>query len=70
MSGSCGEIASPILPRLEDGRPVVRDPNHNSPARPERPAYDLINKTQLKRMLDSWPYGYTYVIAPKSKVVD
>lgn len=55
---------------LEDGKPVVRDPNHNSIARPERPAYDVINKKQLQRMLDSWPYGYTYVLAPKSKVVN
>jgi len=54
----------------EDGQPIIRDPNHNSPARPERPAYDVINKKQLQRMLDSWPYGYTYVLAPKSKVVD
>jgi hypothetical protein len=55
---------------LEEGGLAVRDPNHNSPVRPERPAYDVINKTQLKRMMKSWPYGYTYVIAPKSKVVN
>lgn len=33
---------------------VVRDPNHNSPARPERPAYDLISLPQLNRMLNSY----------------
>ena len=49
---------------------AVRDPNHNSPVRPERPAYDVINKAQLTRMLRSWPTGYTYILAPKSKVVN
>jgi hypothetical protein len=55
---------------LDDGGIAVRDPNHNSRIRPERPAYDVINKTQLTRMLKSWPYGYTYILAPKSKVVN
>ena len=33
----------------------IRDPNHNSPARPERPAYDIVSMAQLDRMLESWP---------------
>jgi hypothetical protein len=36
---------------------VVRDPNHNSASRPERPAYDLVTLTQLRRMIDSWSAG-------------
>ena len=65
--GGHAVLAATILP---DGDIAVRDSNHNSPVRPERPAYDVINKAQLRRMMKSWPYGYTYVLAPKSKVVN
>lgn len=43
----------------EDGKhyAVVRDPNHNSSARPERPAYDMVTMYQLNRMLRSWDRG-------------
>lgn len=43
---------------------IIRDPNHNSPARPERPAYDLVTFTQLNRMLHSWGPS-TLVLTPK-----
>lgn len=33
---------------------IIRDPNHNSASRPERPAYDLVTMAQLDRMLRSW----------------
>lgn len=45
---------------------VVRDPNHNSSARPERPAYDVVSIRQLNRMLSSWPGRL--VLAPTRRV--
>ena len=50
---------------------VIRDPNHNSPSRPERPAYDLVTVAQLGRMLDSYKarYGYRVVLAPTRVVI-
>jgi len=47
---------------------VVRDPNHNSAARPERPAYDLVTMQQLNRMMKSW-YTYSLVLAPTRVVI-
>lgn len=54
----------------EGGRnlPVVRDPNHNSPARPERPAYDTVTMYQLNRMLKSWPVT-TVALVPTRVVI-
>jgi hypothetical protein len=48
-----------------DGRRVaiVRDSNHNTPARPERPAYDVVSVPQLRRMLGSWP-GSSLALVP------
>ena len=43
---------------------IVRDPNHNSPARPERPAYDLVSYRQLNKMLNSWGTS-RLVLAPR-----
>jgi hypothetical protein len=45
---------------------IIRDPNHNSPSRPERPAYDLISIPQLNRMVDSFAtkYGYRVALVP------
>jgi hypothetical protein len=47
---------------------VIRDPNHNSPARPERPAYDLVTMFQLNRMLASWP-GTSVALVPTRVVI-
>jgi hypothetical protein len=45
---------------------IVRDPNHASGSRPERPAYDLVNVRQLDRMVDSYAmkYGFRVALAP------
>jgi hypothetical protein len=48
--------------------PVIRDPNHNSWSRPERPAYDVVTMFQLNRMLKSWPGG-SLVLAPARTVI-
>jgi hypothetical protein len=47
---------------------IVRDPNHNSPSRPERPAYDIVSVGQLNRMLGSWGNG-RLVLAPINTVI-
>lgn len=48
----------------------VRDPNHNSPARPERPAYDVLTVRQLERMLDSFtPLAGRHVLYVPSRRV-
>jgi hypothetical protein len=54
----------------EDGRhyAIIRDHNHNSPSRPERPAYDQVTMYQLNRMLKSWP-GSTLALVPSRRVV-
>jgi hypothetical protein len=45
---------------------VLRDPNHNSVARPERPAYDLLTVQQMNRGLDAYErqYGHRVVLVP------
>lgn len=48
---------------------VVRDSNHNSPSRPERPAFDLVTMGQLNRMLNSWPGG-SICLVPRNKVIN
>lgn len=54
----------------EDGKhyAVIRDPNHNSDSRPERPAYDAVTLFQLNRQLRSWPRG-SLVLAPVRTVI-
>jgi hypothetical protein len=47
---------------------AVRDSNHNSWTRPERPAFDAVTTYQLNRMLKSWPGG-SLVIAPTRAVI-
>lgn len=49
----------------------VRDPNHNSPARPERPAWDELTVKQLDRMLDSFVAlaGARVCYVPARKVI-
>jgi len=47
---------------------IIRDPNHNSPARPERPAYDIVSVNQLNRMIDSWPTG-RLALVPSNVVI-
>ena len=47
---------------------VMRDHNHNSASRPERPAYDLITMPQLNRMLRSWP-GESLALVPTRPVI-
>lgn len=32
---------------------LIRDPDHDAPARPEKPRYDRITETQLKRVMDN-----------------
>ena len=44
---------------------IVRDPNHNSWTRPERPAYDAVSVYQLNRMLASWPGGSLALVPTK-----
>lgn len=48
----------------------IRDPNHNSFARPERPAWDRVTMGQLSRMLRSWPFGSRAVFVPTRRVLD
>ena len=50
---------------------VIRDPNHNSPSRPERPAYDLVTLPQLNRMLNSFKskYGYKVMLVPTRPII-
>jgi hypothetical protein len=45
----------------------LRDPNHNSEARPERPAWDIVSGVQLGRMLRSWP-GDSLCLVPSRKL--
>lgn len=54
-----------------DGKNVgyVRDPNHNSPTRPQRPAWDRISGRQLGRMMRSFNRGqYLVAIVPKRRL--
>lgn len=60
-------------PRVGPERAFVRDPNHNSARRPQRPRWDLLLGTaQLSRMLDSirpkWS-GKRLAFVPKEVVV-
>lgn len=48
--------------------PAIRDSNHNSWTRPERPAYDAVTMFQLNRMLSSWPGG-SLAIVPTRPVI-
>lgn len=57
--------------QLFDGRNegYIRDPNHNSSARPQRPAWDRVNVRQLGRMLRSFNGGRNVVaIVPERKL--
>lgn len=47
----------------------IRDPNHNSNARPERPAWDVVNTRQLNRMLRSFNKGRGVVAIVPTEVV-
>lgn len=42
------------------------EPNHNSPARPEDPPYDIVTMSQLRRLLDTYraTNGKTYALHP------
>lgn len=56
---------------FRDGKNVgfVRDPNHNSASRPQRPAWDMINSKQLGRMLRSFNGGRNAIaIVPRTRV--
>jgi len=50
---------------------IVRDPNHNSASRPERPAYDVVSKRQLDRMISSYAskYGFKVALVPTKTVI-
>jgi hypothetical protein len=50
---------------------VIRDHNHNSASRPERPAYDLLTAQQINRMLDAYRdmYGYRVALIPTRPVI-
>ena len=49
----------------------IRDPDHNSPARPEKPPYDIITRGQLNRAMKNLPrhtkFTNTYIIYPTKK---
>jgi hypothetical protein len=45
-----------------------RDPNHSSAVRPERPAWDKVNLSQLQRQLDSWP-GESQCYVPTRRII-
>lgn len=51
----------------------VRDPDHNSPSRPEKPAYDRIRKHQLNVAMQNLPkytkFSDTYIIYPTKRKV-
>jgi len=46
----------------------VRDPDHNSPARPEKPDFDRIRRSQLQRAMENLPrytaFSNTYILYP------
>jgi hypothetical protein len=44
----------------------IFEPNHNSPARPEDPPYDVVTMSQLRRLLDTYraTNGKTYALHP------
>lgn len=50
---------------------ITRDPNHNSPARPEKPAYDRITNAQLTKAMQDLPkytaFSDTYCIYPTKR---
>jgi hypothetical protein len=50
---------------------IVRDSNHNSPARPERPAWDKLTAAQMSKMLTSRGKvgGYNICLVPKRYAV-
>lgn len=47
---------------------MIRDPDHHSPSRPERPAYDRINTVQLntamRALVPYTPFTNTYCVYP------
>lgn len=49
----------------------VRDPDHNSPSRPEKPIYDIITRMQLDKAMKNLPiytpFKETYIIYPTKK---
>lgn len=49
----------------------VRDPDHNSPARPEKPKYDIMRRPQLeltmKNLVPYTAFKQTYIIYPTKK---
>jgi len=56
---------------LRDGERVfgVRDPNHASPARPERPAWDELSMSQMLRMLRSFTPSRTAICWAPTEVL-
>lgn len=61
------------LDNVEKSTGLVRDPNHNSSVRSERPKWDTVTPQQLNRMMDSIRgvyYGRRLVYVPKRKVIN
>jgi len=48
---------------------IVRDTNHNSAARPERPAWDKVSRRQIGRMLRSFNHGRNKVVLIPTEVL-
>lgn len=49
----------------------VRDPDHNSPSRPEKPRFDIIRRSQLQHAMDklasNTAFTTTYILYPTKK---
>jgi len=61
------------LDNVEQSIGLVRDPNHNSSVRPERPKWDVVTPQQLNRMSNSIRnayYGRRLAYVPKRKVIN
>jgi len=66
-------LASSYVNEDNEQRGLVRDPNHNSPVRPERPSWDDVSVYQLRRMMNSIRPSYAgrvllYVPTERMKV--
>jgi hypothetical protein len=61
FTGAHAVLVIKAIPVYSDGKLLrydylVRDPDHNSPGRPEKPKYDRMTETQLKRAMEYIKY--------------
>lgn len=66
-----GHMVLVATSQRKDGKNVayVRDPNHNSASRPQRPAWDEVNTRQLARMMHSFNRGRNIIaIVPRRRL--